>query len=490
VQNPHQTVHPHQLEAQRRAEQDRRERGRRVTNRPTDRNIPDGVEDICIGDGVVRYKALREIERKLDATMMRKKMDISDSVTRSQAPRYGTMRIWISNTAENQPWQSSGMDPDAFDFESDTQATYRVQIAGRLLEEDEDLGLSDSEEEEEKEVADPDAMEEDGDAAVSKPAKKSTKIPPPKPKMFSQFFKSIVVDFDRSQGLQPDNFVQIEWKRPESTNSASTAAQDAPFSQLEFERKGDENINVVINLQRFDQPERYRLSKPLSHVLDTDEEDRAGVMMGIWEYVKAKGLQQDDDERKITCDANLKACFGQDTVFFPFVPQLVAPHLHPLPPIQLQYTIRVDKAYIAPDADSGIPPSQPTVYDILVPLDDPVRPLINTLFRQKDNIETLQTIQKIDEDIALLMRAIAASKAKHQFFTSMAKDPVNFVKRWISSQRRDLEVILGEAPLGVGEDGAGEEWRLGGPNGVWGSDVARESVGLYLARREANLLKH
>jgi SWI/SNF-related matrix-associated actin-dependent regulator of chromatin subfamily D len=97
---------------------------------------------------VARYKELREVERTLDATMMRKKLDVMDSKHHSRASRHGTMRIWISNTAENQPWQSSGIDADTFDFESDTNATYRVKIQGRLLDEDDDEGLEDDEDEE------------------------------------------------------------------------------------------------------------------------------------------------------------------------------------------------------------------------------------------------------------------------------------------------------------------------------------------------------
>jgi SWI/SNF-related matrix-associated actin-dependent regulator of chromatin subfamily D len=103
----------------------------------------------------------------------------------------------------------------------------------------------------------------DEDGAESKPAAK--------PKMFSHYFTSINIDFDRAKSLQPDNFTQIEWKRPENPT-----AKDANFSELEFERKSDENINVTINLQRYQNPEVFRLSKPLAELLDTDEEDRAG----------------------------------------------------------------------------------------------------------------------------------------------------------------------------------------------------------------------
>jgi len=221
-------------QAQQRAEAERREKMRRIAKNPTDKNIPEGVEDICIGDGVARYRELREVERTLDATMMRKKLDVMDSKHHSRASRFGTMRIWVSNTVDNQPWQSSGIDADAFDFESDTNATYRVKIQGRLLDEQGDEGLEDEEDDDK----DANAMDE-GDEE-SKPAAK--------PKPFSHYFTSITIDFDRAKSLQPDNFTQIEWKKPDAPGGKE-------FSELEFERKGDENINVTINLQRYQNPE-------------------------------------------------------------------------------------------------------------------------------------------------------------------------------------------------------------------------------------------
>ena len=87
-----------------------------------------------------------------------------------------------------------------------------------------------------------------------------------------------------------------------------------------------------------------------------------------------------------------------------------------------------------------------------------------------------------DDDLALLVQKIQQTNAKRKFYDNLAKDPTNFVKRWISSQQRDLEVIMAEATRGGGEDGSGEEWRRGGQDGVWGSQLARESVGMWLAR--------
>ncbi len=113
----------------------------RKTPRPTDRSMPDGVESLIIGDGVKQYQRLRELERRLDAIMMRKKLDMQDSMQHT-VKQYRTLRISISNTVENQPWQGQGLDENTFDFNTGEEATYRVKIEGKLLDDDDEDGES------------------------------------------------------------------------------------------------------------------------------------------------------------------------------------------------------------------------------------------------------------------------------------------------------------------------------------------------------------
>ena len=270
--------------------------------------------------------------------MMRRRLDIQDSIKRDMR-RYRTLRVWVSNSVENQPWQLTGMEPEAFDFSSENQATYRVRIEGRLIDgEDEndnqmeeaghpvgadgDTGIrvmgKDRDRDGSGDPMDTDHAgqennDEDGATAASSASdEKSQRASRSK---FSQFFKSITIDFDRSKSLQPDGMSQIGWKRPDKrpgtgsvfSAAAAAAAADSEFDCLEFERKGDENINITINLVRDENPKRYKLSKPLADLIDSDEEDRAGVVMKVWEYVKAMGLQEDEENRRFQCDEKLKA---------------------------------------------------------------------------------------------------------------------------------------------------------------------------------------
>ena len=275
----------HRLEQQRQMDF-----ARRRSKKPTDREVPDELTDVIVGDGVERYKKLRDVERRLDAVMMRKRLDVSENVQRKYTRREGVLRVWISNTAEGQPWQVAeeggvGFGEDGtFDFGESSQATFRVKIEGRLLD-DPDFEKDSPEEE-----------------------KKEDKSGRPR---LSHFFKSITIDFDRNPALQPDGYSAIEWRKPvPGSQNYDPKSSEVSFDALEFERKGDENINVTINLVRDMKTERFELSPQLAEVLDTEEEDRAGAVQGIWEYCRAMNLQEDEDKRNIVCDEPLKKVSG------------------------------------------------------------------------------------------------------------------------------------------------------------------------------------
>ena len=297
------------------------EAAKRRAEKPTDKNMPEGVEDLIVGDGVQQYKQLREVERKLDAVMMRKKLELQDSL-HNNSKKYRKLRIWISNTVENQPWQGNSMDENAFDFNMGVEATFRVKIEGRLVEEEEadDASEKGSDDEENAVPENETTMDQDGEA---QPEDSKQPAPGPPHTKLSHFFKSITVDFDRSKNFQPDGTTQVEWKKPQPAPGVPTPPA-ADFDCLEFERKSDENINCTINFYRDETPERYHLSKELADVLDTTESDRASIVMGIWEYIKAMGLQREEEKRLIQCDDRLQA------VRFPYQP---LPNIPPQKPI-------------------------------------------------------------------------------------------------------------------------------------------------------------
>ncbi|KAI4255173.1 MAG: hypothetical protein L6R42_006869 [Xanthoria sp. 1 TBL-2021] len=448
-----------------------REMAQRRATKPTDKTIPDGIQELIVGDGVQQYKRLRDLERKLDATMMRKRLDMQES-PHQLTKRHKTMRIWISNTFESLPAQESGLDP-IYDFSGSTMGLYRMKIEGRLLD-DEDDPPSDDDSDDEEAKKDGDALDHDESPAQKpvRPVPKQTRT------KLSHFFKQITLELHRDKhtpaDLGVDNF--MEWKKPPPKNKDPKELSDpvlppeADFDSLEIERRFDSTVNCTINLYRDD--DRFLLSDPLADLLDSKIEDRPSIVNGIYDYIRALNLQQDDEKRAVQCDDRLRRVFNRDVIFIPDISTLIMPHCFPLPPISLPYTLHFDPT---PSTD----PPVPTIYDLTLTVQPP--PLTPPL----PPTTSLQILANLDQKLALIIQALQHSKAKHAFFTEMEKDPVGFLKRWMGSQRRDLEVILGDGVgMGRGEWGQGEgygvgpEWRRGGEGGVWGRTEVLESVRL------------
>ncbi|KAI4114172.1 MAG: hypothetical protein LQ345_005005 [Seirophora villosa] len=466
VPNP-QAQREAQLKELERREAREKEMAQRRTNRPTDKNLPDGIDEFVIGDGVQQYKRLRDVERRLDAMMMRKRLDLQDP-RHHGSKRYKKMRIWISNTVDFQQWQK-GEEQELYDFSGHSEGTYRMKIEGRLLE-DKDDTLSDDDDSDAEHEGKVEAPTDNNEKPVVQIGLQ------PKTKL-SHFFKAITVEFDRNKNLQADYTTQVEWKRPSFSPNAAVYPEGADFDSLEFERKGDSDMNCTVHFYRDD--DRYLLSDPLAELLDCKEADRNFIMIGIWDYVKAMNLQQDDEKRAVQCDDRLRKIFNRDVIYIPQLDSLLTQHhLFPLPPISLSYTIRCEPSFHT----SATEPPIPTIYDLTLLVKTPsyVPPL---------SYDRLRPLAEYDAQLAHVVQAIQHSKSKHAFMTEFEKDPVGFLKRWMGSQRRDLEVIVGDGVgMGRGEGGVGDgygvgpEWRRGGERGVWGRDEVRESVKLMRDR--------
>ncbi|KAI9807141.1 MAG: hypothetical protein M1825_005859 [Sarcosagium campestre] len=491
-----------------------REEQARLTRKPTGLELPDGIDEMVPSELTQQYRDLRAYEKKLDATLMRKRLEIEDSY-REPHKILKKMRIWIHNTVENQPWQQQGLDENAFDFDTGVESSYRVKMEGRLLDDfDDGDGDSDSDgaddddddddefedDDDEKEEGGPedgkkgsDAMDVDGSNRQAVPKKPKTRRDgtqrPAQRKKFSKFFKKIVVEYDRPSSVQPDGFTTIEWSKPASFDPSKPPVT-ADFDVFEFERKSDENINVIFKLFRDEDPPRFQLSRALAQVVDSDVGSTAQVLEHIFDYTRHFKLQDDGDPRTIHCDSLLRDAFNRDTIWFPHLPDLLQPHLHPLAPLTLQYTIRVDAAFHAAP--------QPTIYDVLVQSDDPLLARYRSFASGSGSsssslsasgqipspLAQLRAIHAHDEHTARTMVHLRHSMARWHFFSAMADDPVGFLRRWMRSQQRDAEIVAGDATRGGGEDALELAWRRGGDEGVWGSLQAREAVTLFLARAD------
>ncbi|KAK9453152.1 hypothetical protein V1511DRAFT_505781 [Dipodascopsis uninucleata] len=396
-----------QAQAQAQAHMDKR-----YVRRPIERNIPPKIE--VLFPEAKLYKDLRDMEQTLDATISRKKFDVEDTLARGAQERK-KLRIYVSNTAVDQPWQTvDRIDQNAFDFDIGTIPSWILRIEGKLLDDD-------------------------------------TPQDSPSYRKLTSFFHSITVELDRPKELYPDGNV-IVWN------------QQPVLDVLEVKRKGDTDVSTKVSFYLATSPERYKLSPALSSVLgDQKEESRQGAVVGLWYYIKLNNLQDSDDKRIINCDDKLKELFnGQEKIPFSQMIDQLGPHLLSLDPIVIEYTIRVDKEQSHAEF----------VYDIEVDVDSPQKKQLEDVLVNWYNNQ--DEINSVDDHIGLTIQELSTSKLRRDFFTQMSHDPANFINKWIASQARDLEVVLGDREL------QSEEVRRAG---FYMSEDLKESIFLLLNKR-------
>ncbi|KAJ3313450.1 SWI/SNF complex component snf12 [Boothiomyces sp. JEL0838] len=345
--------------------------------RPTDKTLSRKIEAYVPESKL--FNQMQEYERRLDATITRKALDIQDSLSKPPKKVNRTMRVFLSNLAANQPWDTS--EPTG-----DKVPNWTFKIQGRLL--------------------DP----------------PNTRKQTENPSKFSSFFKSIVIEIERDTELFAQGNV-IQWQ-----NVPGAPEMDG----FEVKRRGDSDVNLKIMLHLDHQPERHRLSPPLAKLLDVHTDTLPNV-------------------------------FGMPKLMFPSIPDLLSRHLFPADPVILNYTVRVDKEYH----------SHTAAFDIQVPVPDPIR----EKFQQVNlgNIPLQREIATLDEKIAAIIQSINLSKLKRDFMINFSKDPVNFINKWVASQSRDLEVVLGDTRINV-EDARNSEF--------FENEQFKEALFHYLRQKE------
>ncbi|RUS30535.1 hypothetical protein BC938DRAFT_479278 [Jimgerdemannia flammicorona] len=278
---------------------------------------------------------------------------------------------------------------------------------------------------------------------------------------FTSFLSSIVVELERDPNLYPDGNL-IEWKFPAGSD----------HDGVEIKRRGDSNVKARIILQLDYSPQKFKLSPELAEMLSLQMETKPGIVMAVWQYVKVglrtsilalwrdtrlkrqflfvfpRGLllcniqhhklQDTDDKRIVRCDLRMQQVFRVQQLYFAQVPELLAPHLILPDPIILEYIIRVDKEYHL----------SRHAYDIDIEVDDAIRAKMASVVA---STATQKEIMTLDEKIVQCVQSVNNSKIKRDFLLQFATSPVDFINKWVASQARDLEIILGESRVNLEE---------------------------------------
>ncbi|XP_050441009.1 brahma-associated protein of 60 kDa [Adelges cooleyi] len=334
-----------------------------------DKILPQKVRDLVPESQA--YMDLLAFERKLDSTIMRKRLDIQEALKRPMKQKR-KLRIFISNTFY--PAKEPG------ENEEGSVASWELRVEGRLLED-----------------------------SKNEPNKIKRK--------FSSFFKSLVIELDKDL-YGPDNHL-VEWHR-----TATTQETDG----FQVKRPGDKNVRCTILLLLDYQPLQFKLDQRLARLLGVHTQTRPVIISALWQFIKTHKLQDSHEKEYINCDKYLEQIFNCTRMKFAEVPQRLNTLLHPPDPIVINHIISVE----------GVEQKQTACYDIDVEVDDTLKAQMNNFLL---STASQQEIQSLDNKIHETVETINQLKTNREFFLSFAKDPQQFIYKWIISQTRDLKTM-------------------------------------------------
>ncbi|XP_012963938.3 SWI/SNF-related matrix-associated actin-dependent regulator of chromatin subfamily D member 3 isoform X1 [Anas platyrhynchos] len=401
-----------QVQQQQQATQNRTRSAKR--RKMADKILPQRIRELVPESQA--YMDLLAFERKLDQTIMRKRVDIQEALkrpmkieSRTSLFMYPTekqkrkLRLYISNTFN--PAKSDADDSDG------SIASWELRVEGKLLDD------------------------------LSKQKRK-----------FSSFFKSLVIELDKDL-YGPDNHL-VEWHRTPTTQETDG---------FQVKRPGDVSVRCTLLLMLDYQPPQFKLDPRLARLLGIHTQTRSAIIQALWQYIKTNKLQDSHDKEYINCDKYFQQIFDCPRLKFSEIPQRLTNLLLPPDPIVINHIISLMPVSVTDaqsleeghkSAEENLKTSTKEVhhsshvdpndqkktacYDIDVEVEDPLKGQMSSFLLSTAN---QQEITALDNKIHETIESINQLKIQRDFMLSFSKDPKGYIQDLLRSQSRDLKVM-------------------------------------------------
>ncbi|XP_032039199.1 SWI/SNF-related matrix-associated actin-dependent regulator of chromatin subfamily D member 3 isoform X6 [Aythya fuligula] len=387
-----------QVQQQQQATQNRTRSAKR--RKMADKILPQRIRELVPESQA--YMDLLAFERKLDQTIMRKRVDIQEALKRPMKQKR-KLRLYISNTFN--PAKSDADDSDG------SIASWELRVEGKLLDD------------------------------LSKQKRK-----------FSSFFKSLVIELDKDL-YGPDNHL-VEWHRTPTTQETDG---------FQVKRPGDVSVRCTLLLMLDYQPPQFKLDPRLARLLGIHTQTRSAIIQALWQYIKTNKLQDSHDKEYINCDKYFQQIFDCPRLKFSEIPQRLTNLLLPPDPIVINHIISLMPVSVTDaqsleeghkSAEENLKTSTKEVhhsshvdpndqkktacYDIDVEVEDPLKGQMSSFLLSTAN---QQEITALDNKIHETIESINQLKIQRDFMLSFSKDPKGYIQDLLRSQSRDLKVM-------------------------------------------------
>lgn len=324
------------------------------------------------------YTQLQALERRIDATIYRKKLHVREAMN-----EYPKVFMSLMTTMSYSITSSSG------DKGDDKYLCLRIYGA----------------------VIDP----------VS-----CAKVSPPEFEGFCQFFSKISVVLEGN--VFPEDERIIEWiKTPENSNA----------NGIEIKRKLPAALDTTAVVARIffhldHCPKKFKCSQvmsPLEEFLGINFQacTKSDLLRSLWQYIKTRKLVDSSNPVEIQCDEVFQQVFSCKTILFCDLSSKVQDLLVPAVPDEVSFNIDLERASgsenlnITVEAQSSLDTEFAGWYE-RVP-------------------SSVQEIEALDTSIRKSIDQIQLHKRRYEFLKSFSENPVEMVQYMVANQTRDLHML-------------------------------------------------
>ncbi|EGV64882.1 SWI/SNF and RSC complex subunit Ssr3 [Yamadazyma tenuis] len=372
------------------------------------------------------YKKLLDAEREIDLISVKKELDFHVIHAKSLQPssfkkETGTLRVYVYNTCENQPWQKQLAQQRGEPVDPAAEGFWTLKVEGKFLH-------------------------KEGKEATNK---------------FSSFLSGISVDLIINEDyphLAENQTHVVEWR----DQYPQYQQRQSEFDGFDVKRPGIFNLKCKIAILIKEQTARFKMSPKFSQFIGKEEATQQESIQGIWQYILFKGLitkkevaQVDavtsttpglndaamaiDTAKDLTvvkCDEVLQDLLGVEQFRFSELFQLIQPHFLPRQPIILDYEIDTRRSTTLGDLALDIPVELPTDIAHLQRVTSDEHKKVFA-----ESAQTLVQIADLNSKIALGVSKLKNLDTRRDFYKELNENPVEFIKQWTKTQSETLKSL-------------------------------------------------
>ncbi|GAA5821528.1 hypothetical protein JCM11251_000892 [Rhodosporidiobolus azoricus] len=448
------------------------------------------------------YKQLQEIERRVDWTVARKKVEVGEAVQGSGGGGKGrqlkrTLRVHLTATLKNQPWQLSpdellaaAADVPPVDSSSGAKDGADISVEGgaaqvKLEGADEVKKEHAGEGEKEGELKVPSVQIRVTGEVLNDPTYSHS---------FSHYLQRLVLESPPAilgAPSAPPSSNPVSWTRPPPPQQPSSTGPSLPASFTSTTPTTSSTTLPTRLTLYLSHPagDRFALVPELAHALDLSESDRVGVLEALWAYARERGLVVGPEEGAaaqpggpkggIRTDARLAKFFGgQALVPYHLLPEYINRCLAPAQPRVIDVQV---------DLSSGAATEQHFAFDLDLYVPSPLTATLSAVNRSLSSLTSnssspdasseARELAALDDKLALNCLSTSHHLQQLHLLLAFARDPAGFLAEFVDAQAGSLAEVLGSSASGLGKEGG--KWREELRNSVslsaggWAEEAAR-----------------